>query len=351
MVISKVSVSLLALSCGAIFAVIGLELLMQFLPVKRDRQFADNNINEPIIRGKASSIVEPIDWKFSHAQQRQVNNYGFVDNQNYLPNSRPVAVIGDSYIQAAMLPYLDTLQAKLSRKITNKFPVYSFGTPMYPLSGYLGTAKYVDREFQPRAYIFLLAKGDLTESIKSQYGTYFLDRPDGELQFKDAKINHISRTANQSSLYRYLYQQIYFKPQRIVPSWLNADPPTKSDFTADTYAKISNRLLDLFADLTNVTPQNTIFIIDSDRNSIYDKNYKADRDELSTFKQISVERGYHVVDTEELFTNYYQRTNKKLDFSPTDFHWNATANQLVADRVYPILANILAKEDAWKSIR
>ena len=75
---------------------------------------------------------------------------------------------------------------------------------------------------------------------------------------------------------------------------------------------------------------------------MYDKSVP-DRDELSTFKRIGIERGYQVVDTQDLFNNYYQRTRKRLDFLPTDFHWNASAQQLVIDRTYPILLDILAK--------
>jgi hypothetical protein len=342
MLISKASTILFPLGCGIIASFLSLELLMQLLPVKTDRQFAaNNNINQPVIRGTVSSIIEPIDWKFSQTNRRRVNNYGFVDDGDYQPNSAPVAVIGDSYIQSAMLPYQDTLQGKLSSKIENKVPVYSFGTPGYPLSGYLGTAEYTDRVFKPRAYIFLLTKGDLVESLEPQDGTYFLQNPNQKLIFKEAKFSSVKRLANKSALYRYLYQQIYFNPQNILPQQLNHHPSKNSKPTA-TYEQISRRLLDLFAEKTKVTPQNTIFIIDSDRQSIYDKS-TPDRDELSTFKQIGIERGYQVVDVKDIFNNSYQRTHKKLDFLPTDFHWNASAHQLVVERTYPILRGILAK--------
>jgi hypothetical protein len=343
MLTSKISTILVPLGCGILGSVLSLELLMQLLPVKTDRQFAANNISQPVIRGTVSSIVEPIDWKFSQTHRRRVNNYGFVDDGDYKPNSAPVAVIGDSYIQSAMLPHQDTLQGKLSSKIGNKIPVYSFGTPVYPLSGYLGTAEYVDRVFKPRAYVFLLTKGDLIDSLQPQDGTYFLDNPNGKLRFKDAKVSSIKRLANNSALYRYLYQQIYFNPKNLLPQQLNQNPPKNSQPATVIYEQISRRLLDLFATKTKVTPQNTIFIIDSDRKSMYDKSIP-DRDELSTFKRIGIERGYKVVDTQDLFNNYYQRTRKKLDFIPTDTHWNAPANQLVVDRTYPMLLDILAKQ-------
>lgn len=341
MLISKISINLVALGCGIGSAIIGLELLMRSLPVKNDRHFAANDITQPVIRGTVSSIIEPIDWKFSQTYRRKVNNYGFVDDRDYQPNSAPIAVIGDSYIQSSMTSYQDSLQGKLSSKIGNRLPVYSFGTPVYPLSGYLGTAEYVDREFKPKAYIFLLTKGDLIESLQPQSGTYFLDSPTGKLNFKPAKVFLGKVITNKSALHRYLYQQIYFNPHEIF-SFLNRNTPTKPQLSITTYEQISHRMLDLFAIKTKVTPKNTIFIIDSDRQAMYDKS-TPDRDELSTFKRIGIERGYTVVDTQALFADYYRRTNKRVDFSPTDFHWNAPGNQLVADRIYPLLLNILAK--------
>jgi hypothetical protein len=341
MLMIKISINLIALACGIGTAFIGLELLMQLLPVKNDRQFAANDISQPVIRGTASSIIEPIDWKFSQTYRRRVNNYGFVDDGDYQPNSPHVAVIGDSYIQSAMLPYQDSLQGKLSKKIGSKLPVYSFGTPVYPLSGYLGTAEYIDREFQPKAYIFLLTKSDLIESLQPQQGTYFLESPNGKLNFKKAKIFQGKVITSKSALHRYLHQQIYFNPQKIFSFW-NRNPPAKPKLSTTTYEQVSRRMLDLFATKTKVTPKNTIFIIDSDREAMYNKS-TPDRDELSIFKRIGIERGYTVVDTQDLFADYYRRTNKKVDFMPTDFHWNAPGNQLVVDRIYPLLLNILAK--------
>jgi hypothetical protein len=333
--------SAIAIIVGVTLSILGLEILLQILPVKSTHKFAVNDISQPVLRATATSLVEPIDWKFSHAQHRKINNYGFVDNFDYIPKSQPIAVIGDSYIQSTMLPYQETLQSHLSVKFNKQIPVYSYGIPMYALAGYLGTAEYASREFQPKIFVFLLTKGDLSESIQSQSGSYFLDRPDGELKFENQERRN-GAILYKSALLRYLNIQIHFNPQKIVQSQFKLSPPSEVQLDRNSYQEISERLLNLFATKTMVNSQNTIFIIDSDRNQIYDKKLKADRQELLTFKDVATAKGYRVVDTQALFETYYQDTHKRLDFLPTDFHWNAKAHQLVAERIEPIVAEMLS---------
>jgi hypothetical protein len=179
--------------------------------------------------------------------------------------------------------------------------------------------------------------------LQPQQGTYFLDSPSEKLNFKKAKVYQGKVITSKSALHRYVDRQLYFNLNKIFAA-LNITPSSNPTLTSVESDRASRRLLDLFAEKTKVTPQNTIFIIDSDRGSMYDKS-KPEREELSTFKRIGIERGYRIVDTEDLFNDYYQYTHEKLDFLPTDFHWNASAHQLVVDRIYPILINMLLSID------
>ena len=144
----------------------------------------------------------------------------------------------------------------------------------------------------------------------------------------------------RSALARYLSIQINFDPQRIVQAQFGKSPAKKVELGKDKYQQISERLLNLFSTKTGVTPQNTIFVLDSDRNHIYNNKLPSNRQELLTFKEVATAKGYQVLDTQALFAAYYQSTHKKLDFMPTDFHWNAKAHQLVADLIYPILTKM-----------
>lgn len=338
----KLRTNLVAFIAGVLLTIVSLEILLQILPTKTIHKFAANDINQPVLRAKATSLVEPIDWKFNHTVHRRINNYGFVDDSDYLPKAQPIAVIGDSYIQSSMLAYQETLQGQLGTKFGNQIPVYSYGIPMYPLSGYLGAAEYATKEFQPRAFVFLLTKGDISDSLQPQSGSYFLNRPDGELKFEKHGISR-SDVIYQSALVGYLLNQIHFDPQKIIKAQFGLSPSKKVELDRHEYQKISERLLDLFAIKTRVNSRNTVFIIDSDRDYIYNNQLPSNRQELLTFKDVATAKGYRVIDTQDLFTSYYHNTHKKLDFLPTDFHWNAKAHQLIADRVYPILAEMLTR--------
>lgn len=337
--------SALPLSIGILLMTVIVELLLQLLPVKTVNEYIENNIHEPVLRSQSSYIVDSIGWKFSYFHQRRINNYGFVDDRDYVPNSQPIAVIGDSYIQSSMLPYPNTIQGRLSAKFGDRVSIYSFGVPMYSLAGYLGSAEYATREFQPRAFVFLLNEGDVISSLAPQDGSYFLDRPDGELQFQEPKSpKRITQLLRTSALYRYLYMHLKFDQvvNRIIkPQSDSPDPNSKEE--ARDYDQVATRLLELFPQKTGVTTENTVFIIDSDRANLSKPGLGTSPgiEELLAFKKIATSKGYRVVDTQDFFTSHYRTTGQPLDLMPVDFHWNSKAHQLVADRIYPILDRML----------
>jgi hypothetical protein len=322
---------------GVITCLVGAELLLRTLPVKTDPEFAPNNAQTPVIQATAEFLVEPLDWKFTHAEYRRINNYGFVADRDYHRNSQPISVIGDSYIASSMLPYTDTIAGKLEAKLGDSVPIYAKGLPMYPLSGYLGAAEFATKEFNSQGFVFLLTEGDIRDSLKPQYGAYYIEPSTKKLAFEPAKISRTKRLMNESALYRYLYKQIKFDPGRTLNAYLQPKKSDRVTTNLQLYRDTSIELLANFSQKTAVKPHNTIFVIDSDRTAIYAGKSQARIPELSAFKEVAEQHGYIVIDTHDLFQEYYQTTGKKLDFSPTDLHWNEVSHRLVAEKIYPIL--------------
>jgi hypothetical protein len=328
---------------GMICAIGGIELLLHAFPVKSSHQFMPTDRDSPVRQAQAATLVEPIDWKFSRSVERRINNYGFVDDTDYAPGEESIAVIGDSFIQSAMLPYAATLQGNLQRQLGNKTRVYSYGIPGYSMAGYIGSAEYASKIFKPQAFVFLVTKGDITDSFDSWGGSYYLN-DDLQLQFKDGNTSKMQQFLSQSRLFNYTQKQLYLSSHNFSPIGKKGGKDTSNKtptLPIDRLHQISNKLLDRLSEKSTSIPRNTVFIIDGDRDAIYGRKPTVDRVELETFKQVAEARGYRVIDAHPVFTNYYQTTQKQVDFSPTDFHWNEAAYDTIAQTVYPSLTEII----------
>jgi hypothetical protein len=340
MVKIRISPQLKFLLLGLSLSLFGIELLLRLLPVRTDHNFAANDIKKPVLQAQATTIVEPLDWKFAQAQERKVNNYGFVDDRDYKAGTSPVAIIGDSYVQSSMLPYADTLQGQLSKKLGNKSPVYSFGIPAYSLAGYIGAAEYADRVFKPRAYVVLLTKGDIIDSVISYGGSYYLNPNLQKLEFQERDESKTQQLLAHSALVRYVVKQLGFKPSNLLPA--QAATATSSP-SPNRLQQMSATLLKHLAAKSGANPQNTIFVIDSDREYIYGQKSQPDRAEFLAFKEVARSQGYQVIDTHPLFEKSYHTDRRRLDFTPIDLHWNERAHALVAQEVKSKLSPILAR--------
>jgi hypothetical protein len=346
-------IKLLGLGCLSIILI--LEICLRMLPVTTGLGYQNTTLAEPILRATLPVVKHSLDWKFYQSQSRKVNNYGFPADLDYQQNTNPIAVIGDSYIQSLMLPYADTFPGQLGTLIDaqrerlgqrQNQPVYSFGVPGYSLAGYIGSAEYVSKNFQPRFFIFLLTKGDITDSLSTSAGFYFLNSRNLELDFQPNTSSHINRFLLKSSLMRYLNLHLQFNPINTLSQLTHYQATDLATTKPLDLSQVSTRLLDQLEQKSTVRPDNTIFIIDCDRDKIYHgqpQPQTAPDNQLSLFAKIAQARGYGIVDTLPLFSHQYQKSHRRLDFKPIDMHWNRDAHQLVAEAVYPVIKTKLTR--------
>ena len=72
-------------------------------------------------------FVNSLGWNMHNVVRGRVNNAGFVNDQDYVRDGPPlIAVIGDSFIEAQMVAYPQTLQGRLAAALAAEFRVYSF---------------------------------------------------------------------------------------------------------------------------------------------------------------------------------------------------------------------------------
>jgi SGNH hydrolase-like domain, acetyltransferase AlgX len=329
-----------------------LELIFQMLPVTTGFAYQPTKASEPALKATVPFVKQSLDWKFHQATTRKINEYGFPDDHHYLPNQQPIAIIGDSYVQSLTLPYIDTLQGQLGAlQDKSKPPIYSFGVPGYSLAGYIGTAESATKKFQPQMFVFLLTKGDITDSLLAtkNVGSYFINSYKLGLEFEP--YTGASRTDNlmlKSALMRYLNYHLQLNPLTAFLSLTGANAKASAGdriTTEPNLVQLSNRLLDHLEQKTTARANNTIFIIDCDREKIYEDKPQPQTspdNQLTLFAQIAQDRGYKTIDTLPIFTRKYEQTHRRIDFTPIDPHWNRDANQLVAEAVYPVIKTKLA---------
>jgi hypothetical protein len=343
------SLKLIGLGCAV--AIVILELIFQMLPVTTGFAYQPTIESEPALKATVPFVKHSLDWKFHQATTRKINEYGFPDDHHYRPNEQPIAVIGDSYIQSLMLPYADTLQGQLSKlQDESKPPIYSFGVPGYSLAGYIGTAESATKKFQPQMFIFLLTKADITDSLLAtkNVGSYFINSYKSDLEF--APYTGASRTDNlmlKSALMRYLNYHLQLNPLTAFLTLTGTNTKASAGdrsipvaTTEPNLVQLSNQLLDHLEQKTTARANNTIFILDCDREKIYQgkpQPQTSPDNQLALFAQIAQDRGYTTIDTLPIFTRQYKQNHRRIDFTPIDQHWNSDAHHLIAEAIYPVI--------------
>ena len=139
--------------------VILLEITFRFLPVQESMGWLPLNETNPVRRFEPNrSFTWSQNWNFCLVNRLKSNNYGFISTIDYDPASTiPLtAVIGDSFIEAAMVDQTRTAVAMLNAKFQNSGRFYAFGTSGSQLSTYLTYAMYAKNEFNPDRYVFLM---------------------------------------------------------------------------------------------------------------------------------------------------------------------------------------------------
>src|SRR6187551_2057801 len=92
-----------------------LEVVLRLLPVLSGTYAAEPRASWPVhTMIPDSSFTYSTGWNLQNIRHGQINNYGYVAPFDYSPAKGAIAVFGDSYIEAQMNDYGDTLQGSLN---------------------------------------------------------------------------------------------------------------------------------------------------------------------------------------------------------------------------------------------
>ena len=342
------------------------EVVLRFLPVASGLRTLAVTPERPVFRLTPNrAYVYSRDWDMAMANAGRVNNAGFVNDQDYTKDAdQPLlAVIGDSYIEALMVPYAETLQGRLAKALEGRLRVYSFAASGAPLSQYLIWARHAARDYGAKALIVNVVGNDFDEShigfrIAEGFWLY-APQPDGQLRLSlvEYRPGLLRRAVAYSALARYLAFNVNVKQAKDeLETWwrrLMAPPasaPAQGSIPTPVYAgntaaaaddmriKASLAVIDAFfrdlPEMTGLAPDHIAFTLDGFRypeteaagaGTYFDRMRRA-------FIAKAEALGYETIDLDPPFQAHYRQYRQRFEW-PRDGHWNGTAHGIAAEAV------------------
>jgi hypothetical protein len=331
------------------------EIALRFLPVSEGLRAAPVNEADPVFHFSPDrELTWSQGWRFNLVNRVRINHAGYANNQIYaIDDPRPLlAVVGDSYVEAAMIPYAETLQGRLAAVAAPDMRVYSFGASGAPLSQYLVWAREARAKWKAQALVVVVVGNDFDESLavyKAAPGFHhYVEAGDGSLQLKrfDYSPSLVRLAIQRSALARYLILNLQVQEHlpRLKDWAFSRERPTPDDHAlGNTSADTSPERLDkskaavraFLNDIGSFAGWRTdqvLFVIDGVRYPARASGLAASYfgQMRSYFISQAQSAGFEVIDMDDHFFARFKAGPVQFEFA-ADGHWNALAHGVAAD--------------------
>ena len=212
--------------CGIGLALLALELLFRVLPVSTSTE--SGYYIDPLILTypPQHTFTTSTGWNLQRPQRHHANNFGFVADHDFARNPNAVALIGDSFVEASMLPPRERLAAQLEGTLSGR-PVYAMGAPGTALLDYAERVRFASQHFDIRDFVLLLEHGDLAQSLcgSGNVNAACLDRETLEPRIEKLPTpSAAKRVLRELALPQYLFSQLKLDPAHWAASLFTRKP-------------------------------------------------------------------------------------------------------------------------------
>ena len=340
-----------AVLMGLVAALAAVEAVLFLLPVYGASHTLPVNDENPVIRFEPDrEFIWSRDWNFSIVNRVKVNNYGFVSDLDYDPDAEGplLAVIGDSFVEALMVPFPQTCAGRLAEQLDGRARVYAFGVSGSALSQYLAFASYARDAFRPDGLVVVVIENDYDESLlkyKRAAGMHqFGEGGDGGLvlQRNDFAVGLPYRLGRMSGAVRYLVGNLDVTRSGRLGRFFGGPVAGSGDDDERRLTRVadSKRAVDAFLDAipeaSGLAPERIAFVVDGMRRSLYrpaglQRAAGSYRDVMRRyFMAEAFAKGYETIDLQPVFAAHYARHGERFDW-PQDVHWNALGHRMCFD--------------------
>ena len=348
----------LSILAGFLASLLLAELSLRTLPVSMGLYRTQKHDAWPLhAYGPNQNFSYSMTWQMLHPNRGMTNNYGQISPFDYSSGKKPLMVVGDSFIEAQMNSYQDTLQGNLDRLLNGQLPVYSFGFSGNSLAEYLAVSRMAKDEFEPRGIVFLIIDNDVKESWTNRSGHHYFkisgnSVTEAYLPFDTGTTSQKLRAKiGDSSLFRYIQVNLAFTLEGAIE---RRKAPQRTAQVQSSESEENSRLaykyfLDTLPEASGLPTNRLTLVFDSDRETIYTPSQpprkRVDSPETqSEFKTLARRLVYNVIDTEPLFKENFAKKRQRFDYTPIDRHWNGLAHRLVSNEAYRIIIKKISLE-------
>ena len=348
------ALSLLLSLASIVVCLLAAEIVLRFLPVPTGLRSMPVNAANPVLHFTPNRpFVNSLGWNFHTVVRGRVNNAGYVNDQDYVREGPPlIAVIGDSFIEAQMVPYAETLQGRLAAALSGQFRVYSFAASGAPLSQFLIFAGHAVREYGARAAVINVVGNDFDESLaayKHGPGFWLYARDDtGALRLRLSEHSPggigLVGLGRHSALVRYLILNLrvrttienlrLFTAAHAAPRYAgNTDASTDRTRVQDSLDALDAFFRDV-QERVGLPPERILFTLDGFRSAVAAQSGAGTYFDLMRrgFMQRAAAHGYEVIDLDTRFIPRHARTGESFEFFD-DNHWNGAGHGVAAEAV------------------
>ncbi|MDB5816052.1 MAG: hypothetical protein JWN23_3169 [Rhodocyclales bacterium] len=335
--------SVTRLLTGIVSALIALELLCRLLPVSTSTG-TGYHFNPDIVTYPAHyDFVLSSGWSLHNVQHLHSNNFGFIDGRDFVRDPTAIALIGDSFVEANMLPAQQRPAPQLESRLGGR-AVYALGGPGSSLLDYVERVKFAQDHFDIRTFVIVIERSDVRQTLCGSGNVHSpcLDPSSLALRHeRQAPTGRVKDLVRHSALAQYLFSQLRLKPDQLLAQLFpprnthqaKDDTPPEDRIDDATAQIIIQRFLN---DLPRNAGQRYILVFDSERDAI-EHDVKRISRVRQQFMQAAAEAHMDIVDTAPFFIAYHARSPLNLEVGPSDGHWSPVAISMVMGAVAPKL--------------
>ncbi len=281
-------------------------------------------------------------WDLKNAQRHLTNNLGFVDTRDFTPDPQAIAVIGDSFVEANMLPPAQRIGPQLEALLHGP-AVYSMGVPGTSLIDYAHRARFAHDKLGIDRLVFVVETGDVRQMLcgSGNHDRDCIDKKTGRVKSIEAQPpGRLKQIARHSALAQYLFSQLRLDPSRWMRKArrrLSTDEATASDNHQQKVDPVSreqaNTLVDYFLSTLPTTARPPVLLINTEEAAAGSAEAAWHARDMDLLASKASQAGWIVVHLDAPFADWRERTGLSTSIGPYDGHWNTQGHRIAAQAV------------------